>query len=253
MKQEKKSELILIQKILSFIIPLIFFANTSYSQFFPRFSIAGGPTIGWFWNSTDDINSELNQLGIPGISKDGFLTLGGGGFVDIPVKSLRWLRLGGWGEGFTTQTQAVSQGITRTFYYHYGSGGMSFDYVKRFSNKFEMTLGAYIATGKLTIDIYQNENGFGNWNSIFGGFTGNDSTINFAHKLSVRFYSVRPQVGFGFFVLPYMYAKLNAGYQFGANNSWYADDDIPVSDAPSGIKADGFNVNFGLNFGLFTK
>ncbi|MBK8551634.1 MAG: hypothetical protein IPL53_11470 [Ignavibacteria bacterium] len=240
-------------KIVLVIISLFLIQNISYSQLFPRFSIAGGPTIGWFWNNTDDINAQLQDIGIPGISKDGFLTLGGGGFVDLPIKSIRWLRVGGSGEGFTTQTQIITDSVTRTAYYHYGSGGISLDYVKTFGKSVELTLGAYIATGKLTIDLYQNTSSFGNWGSIFNEFNGTSASDNVAHKLSVRFYSARPQIGLGVFLAPFLYAKLNAGYQFSVNNNWYADDDIEVSNAPSGIKADGFIVNFGLNVGLFSK
>lgn len=240
-------------KIISVTIFLFLIQNISYSQLFPRFSIAGGPTIGWFWNNTDDINAQLKDIGIPGISKDGFLTLGGGGFIDLPLKSIRWLRVGGSGEGFTTQTQIITDSVTRTAYYHYGSGGISLDYVKTFGKSVELTLGAYLATGKLTIDLYQNTSSFGNWGSIFNEFNGTSASENIAHKLSVRFYSVRPQIGLGVFLTPFLYAKLNAGYQFSVNNNWYADDDIEVSNAPSGIKADGFIVNFGLNVGLFSK
>ncbi len=240
-------------KILLAVIFVIFMQNISQAQLFPRFSIAGGPTIGWFWNNTDDLNSQLADIGIPGISKDGFLILGGGGFIDLPLKNIRWLRVGGSGEGFTTQTQIITDSITRTAYYHYGSGGISLDYVKSFGKSVELTLGAYLATGKLTIDLYQNTPSFGNWSNIFNEFNGSNSSQNLSHKLSVRFYSARPQIGLGVFLTSYLYAKLNAGYQFSVNNSWYADNDTEVSNAPSDIKADGFIVNFGLNFGLFSK
>jgi len=91
----------------SFSVIIIFFLtfNISYSQLIPKkFSIAGGPTIGWFFNNTDDLNAEMTKIGMPAFSTDGFLLLGGGGFVDVPLKSIRWLRVGGSGEGFTTQS-----------------------------------------------------------------------------------------------------------------------------------------------------
>ena len=69
----------------------------------------------------------------------------------------------------------------------------------------------------------------------------------------MRFYSVQPMVGIGAFLTSFMYAKLNAGYFFATNGDWYVDNEIPVSNVPSGISANGFNVNFGLNIGLFTK
>ena len=233
---------------------LLFITNITYSQLIPkRFSIAGGPTIGWFFNNTDDLNAEMTKIGMPAFTADGFLLLGGGGFVDLPLKSVKWLRVGGSGEGFTAQNTITTGNITRTAYYHYGSGGISLDYVKSFGKTIELTLGAYLATGKLTIQMYQNNSSFGNWNNIFGQYGGDSTTQNFSNKLSVRFFSARPQIGLGVFLTSFLYAKLNAGYQFSANNSWYVDDDIPVTDAPSGIKADGFIINFGLNFGLFIK
>lgn len=243
-------------KLLSLLLLLLLFQNVSYSQLFPRFSIAGGPTVGWFWNKTDDLNTQLSSVGLPGISKDGFLILGGGGFIDLPLKNIRWLRVGGSGEGFTTQTQTINTetNVTTTAKYHYGSGGISLDYVKSFGKSVELTLGAYIATGKLTIDLYQNDNNSpAGWNNIFLQYSGTTAVQNFSNKLSVRFYSARPQIGLGLFLSSYLYAKLNAGYQFSANNDWYADDDVPLSGVPSGIKADGMIVNFGLYFGIFTK
>jgi len=236
------------------IISFLFQYKTSFSQLFPRFSIAGGPTIGWQYNETDDLNAEVRKIGVPEFPKDGFLTLGGGGFIELPIKGLTWLRLGGSGTGFTSKRQIKSEGIknvTETVYYSYGAGGVSFEYVKHFGKIIELTFGALLSTGKLNIELYQNNSGFGNWNTIFGEIGG--STQNISRKLSVRFYSAQPQIGFGVFVTSFMYAKLNAGYLFSANNDWKVDDNIPVTNAPTGIKADGFNVNFGINLGLFTR
>jgi len=234
------------------VISFLFQYNTSFSQLFPRFSIAGGPTIGWQYNKTDDINAEMRKIGVPEFPKDGFLTLGGGGFIELPIKGLTWLRLGGSGTGFTSKRQIKTiDNITKTVYYSYGSGGISMEYVKHFGKRVELTFGALLSTGKLNIELYQNTSGFGNWNTIFGEIGG--STQNISRKLSVRFYSAQPQIGFGIFVTSFMYAKLNAGYLFSANNDWKVDDNIPVTNAPTGIKADGFNFNFGINLGLFTR
>lgn len=240
--------------IFLFSISILLIYNDCYSQLFPRFSIAGGPTVGWFYNKTDDLNAEMRRIGIPEFSKNGFLILGGGGFIDLPFKKLNWLRVGGMGMGFSEKRQVTdANNQKRTVYYDYGMGGMSLDYVAHFGKRAEMTFGALISTGKLTIDLYQSNASFGNWSSIFNELNGINTTENFSHKLSLRFYSVQPQIGFGLFITQFLYAKLNAGYQFSTTKDWEADDGIPVRNAPSGIKADGFNFNFGLNFGLFTK
>lgn len=236
------------------LISFLFFTKESYSQLFPRFSIAGGPTTGWQYQNTDDLNNEMKRIGIPTFPVDGFLTLGGGGFVDLPIKSLNWLRVGGSGTGFNYKRQITnSDNITKTVYYSYGSWGITLEYVRHLGKTFEITGGAYLSTGKLTIDYYQNAPGYGNWNTIFTELSGLITSDNLARKLSVRFYSAQPVIGIGAFITPYMYAKLNAGYMLSVNNEWIVDDEIPVTNAPSGIKADGFNISFGLNFGLFTK
>ncbi|MEP7146977.1 MAG: hypothetical protein ABI792_08200 [bacterium] len=241
-------------KFFSLFILYLLLCNTSYSQIFPRFSIAGGPTAGWFYNNTDDLNAEIRRISLPEFSKGGFFILGGGGFIDLPLKHIQWLRVGGSGEGFTSQKQITStDNVVKTAYYKYRAGGITLDYVKQFGKRVEMTFGAHIATGTLSVELFQRAPGFGNWTSIFNEFTGAGLTENPSRKLSLRFYSARPQIGLGVFVTPYLYAKLNAGYQFSTNSDWKVDDEVPVTNAPSGIKADGFIINFGLNFGLFTK
>ncbi|MBS1516900.1 MAG: hypothetical protein JSS91_02305 [Bacteroidetes bacterium] len=241
-------------KIVLLIIAAFLISDNVQAQFFPRFSLAGGPTVGWQFQNTDDINAEMRKIGIPEFPKDGFLTLGGGGFIELPVKGFDWLRIGGYGTGFTYERNVTDQNnLTKTVFYSYGAGGVSFDYVKPLSKHFDLTLGAFLSTGKLTIQMYQNAPGYGNWNTIFGEIGSGSSSNNISRKLSVRFYSAQPQIGIGYFVTKYLYAKINAGYLFSVNNEWKADNDIPVTNAPEGIKADGFNINFGLNFGLFTK
>lgn len=195
----------------------------------------------------------MEQVGIPAFPKDGFLILGGGGFVELPIKGLNWLRLGGSGTGFTYERNSSNDTISKSVYYSYGSGGISAEYVKHFGKVIELTGGFYLATGNLNIKLYQNTPDYANWNTIFNEFGNSSSSENIARNLNVRFYSVQPTIGLGVFVTSFMYAKLNAGYLFGWNGDWYADNDTPLSNAPSGIEANGFNINFGLNFGLFTK
>lgn len=237
------------------ILTLSFFSGNAYSQLFPKFSLAGGPTIGWQWQNVDDLNAQMTAIGVPEFPTDGFLTLGGGGFVELPIKGLDWLRLGGYGTGFTYERSYTDQtdNLTKTVYYSFGAGGITVDYVLPVTKAFDMTFGAFLSTGNLTIQVYQNTPNYGNWNVIFGEIAAGSPSENISRKLTSRFYSVQPQIGFGLFVSKLIYAKLNAAYLFSAQNQWKADNDTPVSNVPEGIKPNGFNINFGLNFGLFTK
>lgn len=196
----------------------------------------------------------MRKIGISEFSKDGFLLLGGGGFIDIPSKKLYNFRVGGLGTGFS-QTREVTDtnNQKRTVNYEYGMGGMSFEYVRHFGRRVDLTLGLLLSTGKLTIELFQSNNGFGNWNSIFNELNGSSSTNNFSHVLSTRYYSLQPQIGIGIFLTGALYAKLDGGYQFSTTKEWEVDNGIPVSNVPTGIKADGFNINFSINFGLFSK
>lgn len=221
---------------------------------FPRFSIAGGPTVGVQFQNMDAINTQMNQIGIPSFPTDGLLILGGGGFIDLPIKGFTWMRLGGSGTGFTYEREYTTpDNISKTAYYSYGSGGISIEYVRPLGKAIDITGGVYLSTGTLNIQLYQNTAGYGNWNTIFGEIGGSLPSENISRNLSMRFYSAQPMVGIGVFLAKFMYAKLNAGYFFATNGDWYVDNETPVSNVPSGISANGFNVNFGLNIGLFTK
>ena len=239
-------------KFLLIFIAVLMTSSITKAQFFPRFSIAGGPTVGWHTNNTDDLNAALRQIGIPELEK-GFLTLGGGGFVDLPFKGVDKFRIGGFGNGFSTSSSAVVNGLKKTAEYSYGVGGMQIDYRISPSKSIDLTFGVQLASGSLEIELYQSDPSFGNWNNIVNELSGNNSSQNIARNFRTHFYSVQPQAGIGVFLTSLIYAKLNAGYEFGFNGDWKVDDDVTVSGMPSGIKADGFNVNFGLNFGLFSK
>ncbi len=239
-------------KISVVLLSLFFLMEDSEAQMFPRFSIAGGPTIGWHTNNTDDLNNALRQIGIPEMEK-GFLTLGGGGFVDLPFKGVDRIRVGGFGNGFSATKTATVDGLKKTAEYSYGEGGIQIDYRVSPAKILDFTFGVQLATGTLEIELYQSEPGFGNWTNIINELTGTNSSQNISRNLSARFYSVQPQAGIGLFLTSLIYAKLNVGYEFGFNNDWEVDDDITATNVPAGIKADGVNINLGLNFGLFSK
>jgi hypothetical protein len=131
-------------------------------------------------------------------------------------------------------------------------GGLSIEFVKPIKN-FDITFGALFSTGTLKIDLYQYGNDYGNNNSIFGEFSNNSSSGNITRNFKVRFYSVQPQVGLGFLLKKFIYFKLTAGYLASFQGKWKVDNDVEVSNFPSGIKANGLNVNLGINVGLFFR
>jgi len=238
------------------IIPIIlFFAlNISLkSQIFPSFGLAGGPSMGWFFNPVKDLNNELKLAGFPEFSESGYFTMGGGGFVDMQVGS-SYLRIGGFGTGFTTrQDKKFNDTLTKAANYSLGMGGLNIEYVKPLGKIFDIHIGAQFATGNLTLELYQYGSSFGNYNTIFGELQSNGSSTHLSRIFKSRFYSVQPLLGLGILLKSAIYLKLDAGYQLASMGDWRVDNDVKVTNFPKGIEAKGFTINLGINFGIFTR
>jgi hypothetical protein len=241
-----------IKVVIGVFVLLLYGANYSYAQLFPSLAISGGPTAGWHFMKTDVLNSELQKAGFPQVSTGGFFTLGGGGFIDLPLKK-NFIRVGGFGTGFSTNlSRQVNDTLTKALDFSYGMGGISIEFVKPFGS-FDITIGAQFATGTLKLNLYQYGSSYGNWNSIFGETSSNSSSSNITRNFKVRFYSVQPQIGFGLLLKKFIYFKLNAGYLLSTNGTWKVDNDVNATSVPTGIKTDGFNINLGVNIGIFFR
>lgn len=241
-----------VKTVLKLVFITILSANFSNAQMLPSLALSGGPSAGWYFINVNDLNAELTKAGFPELSKDGFFTLGGGGFIDLPMND-DFLRIGGMGTGFETNKEhKVNDSLTKSVTYNFGMAGLSVEYVKDFGN-FDIFFGALFTTGTLKLDLYQYGKDAGNYNSIFGVYTNDSSSVNVTHNFKVRFFGAQPQLGIGLLVKKFFYLKLSAGYYFGALGSWKVDNDIKVTDFPEDVKPNGFNISLGLNFGLFFR
>jgi hypothetical protein len=159
------------------------------------------------------------------------------------------------GSGFTTETQAVSDanGIIRSARLSFGVGGITLEYRNTIAKVLDVTVGSFLGTGNFSLTVFQRTDDYGNWNTIGNEIGSGSSSQNISREISSRFFSAQPQIGIGINVGGPIYAKLNGGYIFTTQGDWKSEDNITVINVPSGIKADGFVFNFGLNFGLFTQ
>ncbi len=241
-------------KSLYYIILSLVISNLSHSQFLPSLALAGGPIAGWDFNNTDVLNAELKKAGFPELSTTGFFTTGGGGFIDIPLrKENRFMRFGGMGIGFSSNKDLkVNDSLTKAVTYSYGFGAATFDFVRSFGI-IDLTFGFMLGTGTLKLDLYQYGNDYGSTGTIFGEFANDSSSQNITRNFKVRFYSVEPRIGFGLLLQKFIYLKLDAGYLVSINGKWKVDNDIEAEDFPEGVKSNGFNINLGLNFGIFFR
>ncbi|HEY3250477.1 MAG TPA: hypothetical protein VGK25_05110 [Ignavibacteria bacterium] len=245
----------MIRSLKTIILVFIFLAfnKSGFSQIFPSLALAGGPSAGWFFNPVKDLNNELKLAGFPEFSENGYFTLGGGGFIDLPTGK-NFLRIGGFGNGFTTkQEKKYGDTLTKAANYSLGLGGLSFEYVKTFGNIFDIHIGAQFATGKLILELYQYGSPYGNYGTIFGELQSNGSSTNLSRVFTSRFYSAQPQLGIGLLLKKFIYLKLDAGYQLAGMGSWRVDNDVEVKNFPKDITSKGFSINLGLNFGLFIR
>lgn len=229
------------------------FSNYSYSQFLPSFAIAGGPSIGWHFNPVKNLNSELLNAGFPQLQENGFLTLGGGGFIDLPINK-NFLRIGAFGNGFTSKkSNQFNDTLKKDVNYSFGQVGFISEFVIPFGKIFDFTIGAHFSTGTLKIELYQYGNSFGSYNSIFNELQSNSSSADISRIFKSRFYSVQPSAGIGIMLRKFLYLKIDAGYQFSAHSNWRVDNDIEVKNFPKNIDSKGFLINVGLNIGLFIR
>jgi hypothetical protein len=229
------------------------FSSITLSQLLPSFAFAGGPAVGWHFNPTKDLNAELEKAGFPQMSEDGFFVTGGGGFIDLPLKS-NFLRIGGFGNGFTSKlSRSVNDSLTKDANYSLGQGGIYLEFVAPLGKVIDISIGTQLSTGTLMLELYQYGKDLGNYGTLFGELQSNGSTANLARTFKSRFYTLQPQVGIGIMLRKFMYLKIDCGYQFGTQNTWRVDNDVEVSGFPDGIEAKGLMISLGLNFGLFIR
>lgn len=243
------------RKLKFFAVILVFcgFSINSNAQLLPSFAFAGGVTAGWHFNPVKNLNTELKNAGFPEFSESGFFTTGGGGFIDLPMKS-NFLRIGGFGNGFTSKlTKQVNDTLKKDANYSLGQGGLSIEYVMVLGKVIDISIGSKFSTGTLKLEMYKYGNDLGNYSNSFNEFQSNGTTNNISRTYKSRFYTVQPQVGIGIMLRKFMYLKIDCGYQIGAQNTWRVDNDVEVKNFPSGIEAKGLVLNVGLNFGLFIR
>jgi hypothetical protein len=239
----------MMKKYFIIVFALFFMTNISSAQFFNKFSLFGGPMIGWQVPQVNVLNDEMVKIGVPKFSTGGYLTLGGGGYIDIPL--VQGLRVGAFGTGFTEDKNSTPATLYEPIYsakfsLHYAA--VSIEYTQKLSKEVDYTIGGSIGVGSTKLSLSKFKQTMSEWDastdSLFTNYSSN--------PYSTLTYTVSPQIGIGYNVTKYMYLKLNAGYMFTVHSDWKLEDVLDVKNVPAGIKADGFNFNLGIYFGIFT-
>ncbi len=232
---------------------ILFFLSTfnySHAQGSSLFSVSGGPIFGWHLPQINDLNSELKKIGFPEISTSGQFITGAGGYIDVPF--VKGLKIGGLGMGYSSEESAEYNNYVNAVSIKFRMGGISIEYLKRISDKFDYSIGSIIGLGSFRFNVHRYPKEYQNWS--IGNFGIDTSGVNnLKQEYSKNLYIFQPQLGIGFQATKFLYLKLNAGYMFTISDEWKLNEILKVGNVPSGIKADGFSVNFGINLGLFVN
>lgn len=235
-------------KKLVVVLFLVLIYSNSYSQMFNKFSIAAGPVFGWNVPSMTDLNTELQKVGLPEISKSGIFATGGSVFIDIPV--VKGLRVGYTGYGYTSNSSSTFSTNSKVAEFSFSTNAFSLEYTQKISKALDYTLGGMLGFGSTNLKLTNYANSFKEWN-INHYLSDTNSIGHNSLAFKNTSYTIVPQAGIGLHATKFLYFKLDAGYLLTINTKWKLDDLIEVNNFPSGIKADGFMVKLGVFVGLF--
>lgn len=235
-------------KKLTVLIFLTFlFTGKSYSQMFNDFAIFGGPAVGWHIPSVDDLNRELRKLSIEEFPNSGFITFGGGGYVDLPV--VNGLRVGVFATGFSEEKNSpiLPDKMINSASFGFSYTSLSVEYATRVFKNFEFSIGSTFGLGKTRLTISRMPSQLNSWS----GFVDTSGIFVGENRYTVKSFTIGPNIGFGFYPTNYMLIRLTAGYILTVQGDWKLNDVVTVTGIPSGIKAQGFTFGLSVNGGLF--
>src|SRR4030042_6336753 len=151
-----------------FIIVILILSCNLFAQdkkyFDAPFGGGGGYTPGWIFVNLDELNNQLIGFGSGQLSKNGFYTSGGTGFIYIGF--IPNLRIGGVGFGGSTSESARSDGFEREAVYHISGGGFTVEYTLPFIKNVAVSVGTIIGGGSIQIELYRNSGSF-DWQNLW--------------------------------------------------------------------------------------
>ena len=212
------------------------------------FGGGGGYVPAWYIPKVDELNSQINALGIPELSTSGLYVSGGAGFIYIGF--VKYLRVGGMGYSGTMSASINEDGINKEAVYSIGGGGLTIEYTIPFIKDFGVSLGATIGAGSMSIELYNNS-GVQDWNGLWTDLEqGNNN--NSYKKLTNSYWMFSPTLNFDIPVYRFVVFRLGVGYQLTFGDDWTYDNDQPLNSVPSGMNANSFFIQSGLFIGFFS-
>lgn len=240
--------------ILGGIIGSIIFTSALYSQdkryFDTPFGGGGGYTPGWFFPNLDPLNKELDNIGIPELSRSGFYSSGGAGFIYLGF--VDFLRIGGLGFGGSTSeiSSKDANGFTKEARYNLSGGGFTIEYSLPFIRNVAVSPGILFGAGSIRIDVYNNNDNF-SWGDVWYE-AANATTGNINHSLGNSFFIFAPTLNVDIPLYRFVSFRIGGGYQITFGGKWEADNDKEITDIPSDLNGNSFFLQSGIFIGFFS-
>jgi hypothetical protein len=223
----------------------IFPQNSRY--FDAPFGGGGGYTPGWVFPNLDPINKELGSSGIRELTKSGFYSSGGAGFIYIGF--IKHLRVGGMGfSGTTTEvSDADNLGFTREIRYSLGGGGLTVEYSLPVIRNIAVSIGAVFGAGSIKIEVYNNNGNF-DWGNVWN----ESSEENFSRSIRNGYFLFAPTLNFDIPVYRFISLRVGGGYQLTFGGDWVVDNDHKLKNVPSDLNGNAFFLQTGIFIGFFS-
>lgn len=236
----------------SIIILITVFAGITFSQtakyFDAPFGGGGGYVPGWYIPNVDPINEQLKIIGIPELSKSGFYTSGGAGYIYIGF--LKNLRVGGMGFAGSSSEKSTLLGVNREAVYSIGGGGISAEYTLPFIKNIGVSVGTILGFGGIDIELYKNSGSFG-WDEIWNS-AGTANSNNVSRTISRNFFIVAPTLNVDIPLYRFVSFRLGGGYQITFGGDWEVDNGQSISGVPSDLGGNSFFIQSGIFIGFFS-
>lgn len=231
------------------IIILVFLSLCLYSQdrryFDAPFGGGGGYTPGWIFVNVDELNKQLISFGSGQLSKNGFYTSGGAGFLYIGF--IPNLRIGGMGFGGSTSESSLSDGFLREAVYQISGGGFTVEYTLPFIKDIAVSVGSIIGGGSVNIELHRNSGNF-DWQNLWQ----ETSTNNISRRLSNGFFLFSPNINVDIPFNRFVSLRIGGGYQIAISGDWEIENERQLFNVPSKLNGNGFFIQSGLFLGFFS-
>ena len=253
-----------IYSILILFLMLSFSAFPQESSFYDApFGGGAGYIGGWIFPKVYGLNSVLHDFGTPNLSKGGFYTSGGTGFIYLGI--LRNFRIGGVGFGGNYSTNGTSYevitsptptGANRVIRfnneaeYSLSGGGITIEYTIPYVRDFGISIGALIGRGSLNISLYRNT-GSMSWQSYWDA-ANQSSSSNISSTIKDSYWIFTPMLNIDIPAYHLLCFRVGAGYQLTFGESWEYDNNQNITNPPSNVNGNCFYIQAGVLIGIFS-